>query len=96
MAELSDDFQRAIIYRTVYGAVRDRLERYYSDVTPEVIRRDPLHGTRINPESLHDPETRQAVVEAVDDAIAGRRPKVVRPHRRRSFPSPSRGFEVSE
>jgi hypothetical protein len=75
MAELSEDFQRTIVYRIVYGAVRDRLERYHTDVTPEIIRRDPFRGTRLNPVSLHDPETCQAVAEAVEDVIAGRRPK---------------------
>jgi hypothetical protein len=71
MAELSEDFQRMMVYRIVYGAVRDRLERYYTDVTPEVIRRDPLQGTRINPEGLNAPETCQVVAEAVEDAIEG-------------------------
>jgi hypothetical protein len=75
MPELPEDFQRMMVYRTVYGEVRDRLERYCTDVTPEVIRRDPFRGTRLNPESLHDPEARQAISEAVEDAIAGRRPK---------------------
>jgi hypothetical protein len=75
MAELSENFQRMMVYRIVYGAVRDRLERCHTDVTPEVIRRDPLQGTRIDSESLHDPETRQAIAEAVEDAIAGLRPR---------------------
>jgi hypothetical protein len=44
-------------------------------VTSEVIRRDPLHGTRINPESLRDAETCHVIAEAVEDAIARRRPK---------------------
>ena len=75
MAELPEDFQRMMAYRIVYGAVRNRMEMYYVDVTPEDIRRDPLQGTRIDPKNLHDPETRQVIVEAVEDAIANRRPK---------------------
>jgi hypothetical protein len=70
-----DEVQRVVLYRIVYGAVRGRVERYYAPDDPASIRRDPLRGLHLDPSTVTGPEDRAAIAEAVEDAIAGRRPK---------------------
>jgi hypothetical protein len=72
----ADWLTRQVVYRTVYGHVRDRLERLGIHERDDAIRANPLDGMRpLAPEQAEDPETAKAVAEAIDDAMVKRRPK---------------------
>jgi hypothetical protein len=70
-----EDFGLAILYRMVYDSACRRLEQFYCEEPPESVRADPLRWLHIPAEQLADPRVRATVEEAVEDAIAGRRPK---------------------
>jgi hypothetical protein len=70
-----EGFTLAVLYRMVYGRTRDRLSVYYVDDPPEAIRAEPLQGLTINPVVLADPEAAETIREAVEDALACRRPR---------------------
>jgi hypothetical protein len=70
-----DDIKFEILYRMVYGAACDRLELMYAEEPPESVRADPLRGLSIPAEQLADPRAKEAVTKAVEDALAGRRPR---------------------
>jgi hypothetical protein len=72
-----EGFGLAVLYRLVYGRACERLERYYASDTPEAVRAHPLDGLRVKPEVMADPEAAEVIAEAVDDAIARRRPRVI-------------------
>ena len=66
----------AIVYRLVYGRARDRLGKFYCEQSPEQIRAAPLAGLGpFAPALTENPEFAGAVQQAVEDALAGRRPK---------------------
>ena len=75
MSELEADYRRMLDYRLVYGACRERPERCYAEGPAESVLADPLWGVRIDPEGLADPEVKQLVREAAEDAVDGRRPR---------------------
>ena len=64
-----------LTYRRVYGAARERLERYYAEEAAGSVRADPLRGLRFDDGVTADPGFNGLVREAVEDAIAGRRPR---------------------
>ena len=66
----------AVLYRVVYGRARDRLGKFYCEQSPEAIRADPLAGLGpLDPLLATEPETAETINEAVEDALAGRRPR---------------------
>lgn len=71
-----DGLTLQILYRRVYGRARDRLGKFYLEQAPEAIRADPLAGLgRFDPALTDDPEFSGTVRAAVEDALAGRRPR---------------------
>jgi hypothetical protein len=65
-----------VLYRLVYGRCRDRLGKFYCEQSPETIRAAPLDGLGpFDPALTDDPEFTGTVREAVEDALAGRRPR---------------------
>ena len=72
---LQEGFSRAVLYRRVYGKIRDRMDRVVDPESPEQLRSDPLHGLApLDPAVAEDPETAEAIRDAVEDALSGRRP----------------------
>jgi hypothetical protein len=64
-----------MVYRRVFGFVRDRIERgsVYSD--PAELRVDPAEAAGcLDPATLADPDVQRVIAEAIADAKAGRRP----------------------
>jgi hypothetical protein len=64
-----------MIYRRVFGFVRDRIERgsVYDD--PTELHVDPAKAAgRLGPATLEDPDVQRTILEAIADAKAGRRP----------------------
>ena len=73
---MDDSFRLGVVYRVVYGHVRDQLDRDHVTTDVERLRREPTEGLAgFDREALADPEVGEAVSEAVEDAIAGRRPR---------------------
>ncbi len=69
-------FTFQVVYRRVYGRARDRLGKFYLEQSPEAIRADPLAGLgSFDPSIADDPGFGMAVRDAIDDALAGRRPR---------------------
>ena len=73
---LQEGFNRAVLYRRVYGKILDRLDRVVDPESPEQLRNDPLQGLApLDPAVAQDPETAEAIRDAVEDALSGRRPR---------------------
>lgn len=71
-----EEFVLNVLYREVYGHIRDQVERFYVTTDLDAIRADPLRGLGLfDPAMLADPEVKEVIAEAVEDAIAGRRPR---------------------
>src|SRR4051794_21451844 len=57
-----DEYTRDVLYRSVYGHVRDRAARFYGAEPVEAIRADPIRGIgRIDLAILADPESAEAI-----------------------------------
>jgi hypothetical protein len=73
---MGDGITLAVLYRLIYGRARDRLGKFYFEQSPEAIRADPLACLGpVDPALAADPETAETIKEAVDDALAARRPR---------------------
>ena len=70
-----EPFHQGVLYRRVYAHVLDQARRFYAEVDPAELRAEPLQGLNIAPETLADPEAAEVLAEAVEDALAGRRPR---------------------
>jgi hypothetical protein len=71
-----DGLTLAVLYRLVYGQCRDRLGEFYREQSPETIRDHTLAGLgTFDPAMTNDPEFTGTVSEAVEDALAGRKPR---------------------
>jgi hypothetical protein len=71
-----DEFRHRVLYRLVYGHVRNRVERYYVEADVAGLQADPLTGLGpVGQSVLDDPEVEEILREAVEDALAGRKPR---------------------
>ena len=72
---MDDEDLLNLLYRRVYEYTPRRMGRLYTADGPQAIRRDPLAGLSVNPLVLAMPQAPDVIAEAVEDPIAGRRPR---------------------
>ena len=71
-----EEFRHQVLCRLVYGHIRNRVERYYVEADVAGLRADPLAGLGpVDQSVLEDPEAQEMIREAVEDALAGRKPR---------------------
>ena len=65
-----------MLYRLVFGHVRNRVELYYFEADVAGLRAEPLAGLGpVDQSVVEDPEVNELLREAVEDALAGRKPR---------------------
>jgi hypothetical protein len=76
---MTDEFMLNLLYRRVYTSARDRMDR-----EPLTLDREPIHRRiratpledvgPLDPPLAEDPQVLEVIRDAVEDALAGRRP----------------------
>ena len=73
---MDDPFALLVLYRMVYGRARERVAGSAFREPPEAVVAEPLLGVGpLEPTSAENPEAAAVIRDAVDDALAGRKPR---------------------